>query len=254
MHSNKIPIKLKNIRDLGYLKTKDDFYIKPKSLIRSPCLFNISKKDLQYLYDEYNLRNVFDLRNHNERIEKPDLLLEGICYFHNPVQKSEDIGLSKDEDSIRKLKEYFDNLRKILNGDYNAVIKHMSNFYRSLASEYTIKTYIKLIKDIYQNKGTSLYHCSLGKDRAGILSVMIEEILGVDKQDIYDDYLYTNKCLDIDFPLKDINSYMEVAMKEYLDAYYDEIIKKYGNYYHYLNVYGIDDNFINNFRNKYLVK
>jgi protein-tyrosine phosphatase len=40
-----------------------------------------------------------------------------------------------------------------------------------------------------------LFHCSAGKDRTGIASALLLSALGVDRKDIFDDYMLTNKAL-----------------------------------------------------------
>ena len=45
-------------------------------------------------------------------------------------------------------------------------------------------------------EGAVLYHCSEGKDRTGIVTMIILYILGVDLETIRQDYLFSNGMLD----------------------------------------------------------
>ena len=45
-------------------------------------------------------------------------------------------------------------------------------------------------------EGSTLWHCSLGKDRAGMAAVIVEKILGVSDEDILADYMETNNHMD----------------------------------------------------------
>ena len=253
MHSTKIKLNIKNIRDLGGIKTKDGNFIKEHLLIRSEKLSSLSKEEMYFLYEKYNLRKIYDFRNSAEFNEDKDTIIEGIEYINHQIQKDDNYAFSKDEESIKRQKEYFDNLKKKYKNDYDGLIKHMRSFYKELANDpYVTRRYISFIKDLYASKGACLYHCSLGKDRAGIATVMILELLGVSRKTIYEDYLYTNDCFNISFPLDNVIEYMDVAMKEYLDAYYEEIENNYHSYHEFLNKNGLDDKFIDHFRTKYL--
>ena len=90
-----------------------------------------------------------------------------------------------------------------------------------------------------------LWHCTAGKDRAGIGAVLIEEILGVSRQEIIEDYLLTNVHLEEDIrllsamvkkkertdsPLADESlKYLFGADEEYILSFYREAEKKYGS-------------------------
>lgn len=90
-----------------------------------------------------------------------------------------------------------------------------------------------------------LWHCTVGKDRAGIGAVLIEEALGVPRDEIFADYLYTRECLrdeirslcdtikkkaSTDSPLADeALSYLFGVDEEYLLSFYNTIEKEYGD-------------------------
>lgn len=95
-----------------------------------------------------------------------------------------------------------------------------------------------------------LWHCTAGKDRAGIGAVIVQELLGVSREDIYKDYLMTNKCLKeeinglISHLMTILNSSgreNEHAMRilfgaepEYLDTLYQALEETYGGMDRYL--------------------
>jgi protein tyrosine/serine phosphatase len=45
----------------------------------------------------------------------------------------------------------------------------------------------------YARPGGSVYHCHAGKDRTGLLSILIESLVGVDEDAIADDYVASNE-------------------------------------------------------------
>ena len=91
-----------------------------------------------------------------------------------------------------------------------------------------------------------LWHCTAGKDRAGVGALIVEEILGVGRDDIIDDYLATNEYLrgDIEFMIEFIKEqagrsaslsdralgYLLSADRDYIEEYYRTINEKYGSF------------------------
>ncbi|MBR0462756.1 MAG: tyrosine-protein phosphatase [Erysipelotrichaceae bacterium] len=253
MHSTVIDLSSKNTRDLYGIKNENAFPIKKHLLIRSGRLAFLTDNDMNILHDEYGLKKIIDLRNHAETVEETDPRIEGVEYINLPLQKEENHALAKDEESLRRMQEYFKELRKRLEGDAKEVIKHMAGFYRDMAqSPYTASQFGRFIKEVCDTDGAVLWHCSLGKDRAGLATVIILELLDVERQDIYDDYLYTNRCLYGDKGPKDPLDYMDRAVKEYLDAFYDEVEKRYGSFDAYLLKMDIDHDLRERFKIRYL--
>ena len=73
----------------------------------------------------------------------------------------------------------------------------MCNTYMGfVGGEFPISQYEKFVRLLLEDRcGAILWHCTAGKDRAGFASVIIEEILGVDRNFIIEDYLKTNEYL-----------------------------------------------------------
>ena len=241
MHSKELQFeKLLNVRDLCSIKNKDGFYIKEKKLIRGVKLSDASDNDINRLYEEYNVRMIFDFRTSIEKYELPDPIYKEQRYFDIPSQEESYIGVSMDEQS-RRNKEYFDKLDKQMKNE-NFMINHMKEFYYSLANDYTSKQYAKFLKLLLENENCAYWHCSLGRDRSGIATVLLLECLDVDKDTIYEDYLYTNKCKEN----------IDRAHKEFLDAYYQGIKDKYGNLGSLFTFMGVDESVKNKLKDKYL--
>ena len=115
-----------------------------------------------------------------------------------------------------------------------------------MTSDYCISEYKKFLQVLRQpHEKAVLWHCTAGKDRAGIGAVLIEEILGVPREEIIEDYLLTNVHLaeDIRFlsemvkrkegtdsPLADESlKYLFGADEEYILSFYREAEKECGN-------------------------
>lgn len=189
MISKRIPLdEMPNTRDLGGMVTKDGKTIKSGMLIRSGHLNKASDNDkaiLGMLVD-----TVVDLRTVSEKTRQPDAEIDGVTYLYMPIldERESVAGVARDYDSIEKV---FDDMQK----DPMAGINHMLSIYRAfVTNEVSINGYKNFVKTLLNHEGKAvLWHCSAGKDRCGVATVIIQEILGVSREDIYADYIKTNE-------------------------------------------------------------
>ena len=74
----------------------------------------------------------------------------------------------------------------------------MCDRYRSHVMKEHAQHALHSILEVLANTkdGAIIYHCSEGKDRTGIVTVLILYLLGVDMETIRQDYLYSNYMLD----------------------------------------------------------
>ncbi|MDO4940774.1 MAG: tyrosine-protein phosphatase [Erysipelotrichaceae bacterium] len=247
MHSKKLEFeKLYNVRDLCAIRNKDGFAIKPNCLIRGSRLYEASKNDIKDLYEKYHVRTIFDFRTETEQYEKPDQIYLDTRYIYNGVQQSQTIGVTQDEKSVEEMKKFFAELdKKMKNLDFK--ITHMCEFYRTLVSDYTCGKYAYFLKEVLQSEEATYWHCSLGRDRCGIGTALVLECLDVDRKDIIEDYLYTNECANM------IPNY-DGTYVEYINAYYDEVEKKYKSVDKMLEHMGITKKEKQMFKDKFLEK
>ena len=122
---------------------------------------------------------------------------------------------------------------------------------------------------IIQSESPVLWHCTAGKDRAGIGAVIVEEILGVSKEDIISDYLSTNEFIknDVRFMtdlfkkkagitdarVDESLGLMLGAEKEYIDSFYQAVKDSYGSMDGYIrDGLAVSDEDIRIMKNKYL--
>lgn len=241
-----------NIRDLGSIRNRDGLKIKDKKLIRSERLCEASIEDMKVLYDFYDLRNVIDFRSDVEFYEKPDTHIEGINYVHCLLEKQATYGVAIDQESIRKRDEYFKKLDVLCRED-EFTLAHMCEFYRNVAiSDYSLKGYKRFLDIIMNTDDCVLWHCSLGRDRAGIATTILLEIFDVENKEIYEEYLETGKFLRPQKFFENTSIYYKYPQKEYLDAFYEGIKEKYGSFDSYLEELGIDRNNKEFLKQKYL--
>ncbi|MCH5198076.1 MAG: tyrosine-protein phosphatase [Oscillospiraceae bacterium] len=179
---------LSNTRDLGGFITRDGKIIKPRRLIRSGELKKASSEDIKILTETYHVHTVLDLRIDAEREQSPDPEMNGVKTVVLPVLDSSFFGIARDENSMEAWLKLFDNTEV----DPIEVFKEM---YRKLMFSDYVKPYYRVFfNTLLQNKsGAVLWHCSAGKDRAGIATVLTLMSLGVNREDIIKDYLMTGK-------------------------------------------------------------
>ena len=196
--------KIFNARDLGGMRGFDGKHIKPKRLIRSSCLFASSKNDAKTLVKDYNLNNVVDFRYENERKEKPHpkKLFKGVNYYSCPCFETIISAFTRDEESLKLIQRQEDFTEE-------SAIKFIETFYRWLPTEQSVQdAYTQFLKILLKtDDGATLWHCSLGKDRAGMASVIIEKILGVSDEDVLADYMETNNHMDPSVDMNKANAF-----------------------------------------------
>ena len=187
--SRKIPLQnLDNTRDLGGTKTADGRTIADGMLIRSGHLHDAGADDIAYLTGHVGL--IVDFRTENERAGKPDPDIPGTEYLHLPIIESLAAGISRDIESD-------EDAFTMVAGDPDKARQYMMNTYLIfVTNKYSISQYRRFVDLLLQEREKAvLWHCTAGKDRAGFASVIVQELLGVTRNDIMEDYLQTNVYL-----------------------------------------------------------
>jgi len=215
----KIPLeKTKNTRDIGGYQTADGYWqIRSHSLIRSAALSNLNSADIKTLANDYQVRSIVDFRTPGQIEKAKDKVIPGATNTEISV-----LGPHAYTDGIDGDGDFYN---QRLNFGYSAVMG-----------------YRKFLNMLLTNpSGSTLYHCSSGKDRTGIATVLIMAILGVPKQDIVNDFMlsqYTQRTVKI----------------EWISRYYFEIERNYGSIHQYISqVIGFSPAQQERFKAKYLI-
>lgn len=246
MPSRLLPFeKLNNVRDLGGMPVRDGRQIRDGKLIRSGHLADLTESDCGVLSEMVS--DVVDFRSHKEKSRQPDLELPGSKYYHIPIVDDLTAGITREEEADKTAVAML-LLRPLEAREY------MCRMYRDFAdSAYGVAKYAEFIRLLRRpHEKAVLWHCTAGKDRAGIGAVLIEEILGVPRQEIIEDYLLTNVYLEEDIrflsemvkkkegtdsPLADESlKYLFGAAEEYILSFYNETEKKYGGVEAFLRI------------------
>ena len=256
---------LYNTRDLGGMETADGHKIKKKCLIRSGQLYDAAKEDLELL-QTYGVNQIIDLRTDQEVQEKPDPTLEGVKQIHLPILTDMTQGITREEQTeFSSVHEMYAKLAE----DPSAIINYMTLTYTQfVTNSHSLAQYAEFLNCVLKNEsGATLWHCAGGKDRAGFASVLILECLGVSRDVIMEDYLFTNECLkpEIEQVLEGLKKQQDIpgleeavkamfgARREYMEGIYQTIEDTYGNFRIFLSqALGMDENRIAKMREQFL--
>lgn len=160
---------IQNKRDLGGLTTIDGKRIRSGCLVRSAHLNEAAEEDLA------GIATVIDLRTPGERSQAPDQPWRKE-YLPLPVFTDEQAGISHETDISELLLPDFGSL-------YGRLIDECTDSFRAIILAILAHDF---------SKGAVLWHCTEGKDRCGLTTALILEILGIDRKMIMEDYLKTN--------------------------------------------------------------
>lgn len=185
-----------NTRDLGGMPTKDGRHIRPKRLLRSGDLCNATEADARFLRETCQISKVIDLRTAEERAQRPDRQIEGVSYVQLPILEEKTLGITREQESDRNVidRVICGMLGKSVSAA-DAAERYMQRMYANfLQSAFARGQYRRFFEELLNAEGGSvLWHCTAGKDRAGLAAVLLLSALGVEEELIMADYLKTNE-------------------------------------------------------------
>jgi protein-tyrosine phosphatase len=257
-----------NARDLGGLVTRDGRRVRRGALIRAGALGRLTDDDLPVL-TALGLTCLVDLRHDSEITTSPPSRLPtpGPRVIHLPV-------FDPDHPSFAAISGYIAAAwqGQDLNGYAGRLAEGtpaaMTEIYRwFVAGAGARASFADAVRALADPANLpALFHCSVGKDRTGWLTVIVLTALGVDDEAIRRDYLRTNELtaesqrllverlvarrakVDLDA----VRPMLE-AREEYLDAAYDEVRRRFGSFGAYLrDGLGLDDRLLTDLRDNLL--
>lgn len=223
------------MRGLGGMPTHGGSRVKPGLFFRGSSLHALTKEDVSYLSQELQIARIIDVRCGWERDKKPDAAVPGADNLHIPFFDKELVGVD---------------YTKSIPGSFpvgNDIVCDPLDFYAAMPNPLTAKMMRKALDAVFECTAvgkTVLVHCSGGKDRAGIMALLVLEVLGASRQDILADYLLTNESRDKNLaPIMerftrlmggDPEKGREVtqahrANAQNLDAFYASVERRYGS-------------------------
>lgn len=227
--------KVSNFRDLGGIKTDSGLFVRWGMLYRSAHLYETTKEDRKYM-ERLSIRRVTDFRGHSETKKRPDQIPETAEKNHLPI----------DSDSTGIQQKMHDVLQGRLHLDMGALMVEVNH---DLVTTFT-STYRHWIKDslLNENSYPQLFHCTAGKDRTGFGAAIVLKILGVSDEDIFQDYMESNKHLHslmnkMIFMVR-MSTFFKAKKKEimplfqvhesYLQGAMEAVVGQWGNFNNYI--------------------
>ena len=249
---------IQNLRDLGGLTTMDGKKVKPGLLFRSGKLDAATASDIEMLSNSLHIGKIVDFRMEDEAKQAPDPTIPGVENVYIKVfQTQSSYETLRNSDPVKVLKNILDE-------------HFLQNFYwEILDSELGQKGYsrfLNILADTAENEAV-LWHCSEGKDRAGLAAFLILHILGVSREQIIQDFLYSNTVYAqrieafrksmATMGFKDADAEELVTVVGVSAAYLENTIIKLEEKYGSLDIYirdrlGVDDGLREILRGKYL--
>ena len=178
---------IKNVRDLGGIKTADSRTIKGELLFRTAHLHNATKNDLRRL-ESFGIKEIFDFRDEFETKKEPDKRVKGANNHNIPA-----LSPLPPFDELDG-----EELKKIMSNSIEYIFKQI---YKDLAeSEVSRNAYKRFFRIIISSGGAPvLWHCTQGKDRTGIAAILLLVSLGVSESDALDEYFITNMVMQSEY-------------------------------------------------------
>jgi protein-tyrosine phosphatase len=163
-----------NFRDLGGYPAANGQRVAWGRVYRSDELHVLTPGDEAFLRD-LGIRLICDLRSHAEVARRPDRVPRGIAYVHIPVYAREPFGQARVVLSRHRLDALLDRLYRAAIIDRGAAA--LGQALRMAADPANLPL---------------VFHCTGGKDRAGVISALLLHICGVPRATIVADYSLTN--------------------------------------------------------------
>jgi protein tyrosine/serine phosphatase len=233
-----------NLRDLGGTPAADGAVVRSGVLIRADALQRCSPENVRALHD-HGVRRVIDLRDDAERDESgiftvvDDLPIE---VHHVPVV---DPAYVWDLEGVE--------LDQVLAHRYEDILTAFGDRFRSA------------VELVASAEGGVAYHCAVGKDRTGLLTLLLLGALGSPRQVIVDDYVLSARVNVLQVARlrvtghpygtatdRDLAVGVWSARPETMDATLDLLEREHGGVLGYLRAAGVDDDAVATLRARLL--
>lgn len=167
-----------NFRDLGGLPVVGGGSTRFGLVYRADRLCTLTDADLRRLQDA-GIRHVFDLRSEAEAAEFPDRLPAGASYTRLPMTSDETF-------QARTIFE------RIVDGEikFYGEAEMVAGYVRIL--ENFGPSFARIVRRVAQGEPT-VVHCTAGKDRTGVASMLLLDLAGVAAEHVVADYALSSE-------------------------------------------------------------
>lgn len=175
-----------NFRDYGDYATAAGRRVRPGRLLRSAHHARASEPDLERLAG-LGLGAVVDLRRPGERRAQPSRRPAG--FSATVIEGGIDDGAEAPHITFLKTQDLTPASARAF----------MDSTYRRLPFDLShLEVFARYFRALGEADGAVLIHCAAGKDRTGFLAALTHRLLGVHPDDMVEDYLLTNRAVDLE--------------------------------------------------------
>ncbi len=169
MRTRRLPLEgTQNTRDLGGYPCENGAITRWGVFLRSDSPHGMTSQDVDHLL-AYGVSNAIDLRTNDERKRSPSVLESAEAFSAYHVSMSDQMHATNFE------------------GDLPG---SMSGLYISLLDE-SGKDIARIFTILAEAETGVLFHCAVGKDRTGVVAMLLLKLAGVNDADVVADYSIT---------------------------------------------------------------
>lgn len=206
-----------NTRDLGGYETVDGRVIKHFRFIRSDAPVHLTETEIKSLAD-HGVTDSIDLRTPYVATKYRSVFAEDARFHYHQFPISEGTSVPLEDEQVPDL--------------YMQMIGHRA-------------TFRQIFKALIEAPGGTIFNCSAGKDRTGMVAFLLLEFAGVPRAVIAEDYAQSSVLIeanidrirryDPSFP-----TFLGYSKREYIEKFFQLFDEKYGSIQKYLTLIGLD--------------
>ncbi len=171
-----------NMRDVGGLPTVDGGEIRPRRLIRSDNLQDLSPAAVETLVADLGVTDIVDLRSDTELHEEgpgPLLRVSTLTHHHHSLLREEGRRATVEEALAMPWASHLDAGRR----DQGYWAEHYLGYLSDRPDSVAAALHV-----VATSRGATVVHCAAGKDRTGTVVGIALDVAGVRRDDIIADY------------------------------------------------------------------
>ncbi len=233
-----------NGRDLGGIPVAGGRCVATGRLIRSGHLAAMTEADAARLVDEFGVRTVIDLRTDDEAAKNPDRLdlIPYVDFIRIPIFDIAQFGVTHEGGRLRGAWKL---IRTVKKHPERILMDVYAKMVLDGESQQGFRRFFEVL--LGAGEGAVLWHCSSGKDRAGVATALLLAALGADREAIMGDYLASNGHMSassgvrdtlatyhLEEKLEDSIRVLTSADERFLGAAFEAIDREFGGVDRYL--------------------
>lgn len=239
LHWVRLPLTaVENCRELGGYATVNGEQTAWHTFLRSSDLTHMTVEDITFL-EQYGVKHVIDLRSEEELLQMPNPFATTpfVNYYHIPLIEGKVSNLALAQTTFT-----------------------MGHMYTQMLKESP--GIAKVLMAMAQQEGVTLFHCSAGKDRTGVIAMLLLALAGVDKKDIISNYevTYSNlvnmreKYADMRDKYPNVQAEMMYSKPEYIEEAYEYITVHHDTVEQYLLHIGVTADAIKALKTRFILQ